>query len=217
MNKAIEIAGKVFGKKNFEIINPGYAYINQFKIVTFVPVERSDEVAFSIASAGGGVIGNYTVCSFRTKGVGTFKGGRDSKPVVGSPGKYEMAEEVRLEMICEPEYLNGAIDEMIKAHPYEEVAYEIYPVHTRNKKPFEHTACIRLNKKILYKNIIYKVKHSLKGKIFPGIFSNMFIDTLLINAGKHELNPNAFIDLNKPFLHISYTDKKITFDIIEQR
>jgi hypothetical protein len=216
-NKALLIANKSFGKKNFRIINPGFAYCKQFKIVTFIPAEKSDEVAFRMASAGAGVIGSYTVCSFRTKGVGTFKGSKSSKPAIGSPGKYEMVEEVKLEMICKPEFINNAIDEMIKVHPYEEPAYDVYPVIIRNKKPVEHTAAIKLNKKVLYGYIINKLRHNVNIENLPNAFTGMYTDTLLINAGKTEINPEVFADLTKPFLYISIKNKKIKFDIIEQR
>lgn len=216
MNKALEVANKVFGKKNYGIINPGYAYNKQFKIVTFVPLEKSDEVAFAMASAGAGVIGNYTVCSFRIKGVGTFRGGKGSNPVVGSAGKYEMTEEVRLEMICSPGNLNNAIDEMLNIHPYEEPAYDIYPIYIRNKKPFKNTAAIRLNRKVKCRNIIDMFTQSIDSNSLPGMFINTYIDTILINTGGNKFDPAVFIDLEKPFLFISISSKKNKYDIIEQ-
>ncbi|MCI0448798.1 MAG: hypothetical protein L0Y79_03300 [Chlorobi bacterium] len=110
------------------------SYIKKYKIVVFVPPDKADSISFAMASAGAGVIGNYTVCSFRTKGTGTFKGGEDSSPSVGKKGRFEKVSEIRLEMICSKEKLDSAIGEMLKVHPYEEPAYEIYEVIVWKRK-----------------------------------------------------------------------------------
>jgi len=100
----------------------------KYKIVTFIPEKYADKIAFAMAGAGAGRIGNYSVCTFRVKGTGTFVGGRGTNPRIGRKGKFESVREVRLEMICDKRNLNRAIDEMLSVHPYEEPAYEVYEV-----------------------------------------------------------------------------------------
>ena len=110
MNNASNTAKKYFPAaaiKSIEFVSPVFA--RKYKIVVFVPLKNADELTFKMASAGAGNIGKYSVCSFRTKGVGTFIGGGGSKPVVGKKGKFEMIEEIRLEMICEQDDVDNII------------------------------------------------------------------------------------------------------------
>ncbi len=98
------------------------------KLTVFVPVESADIVANAIFQAGGGVIGEYRCCSFRTKGTGTFMGSEKSHPTIGKPQVLEQVDEYRLEVIIENSILSKVITEMLKVHPYEEPAFEIYPL-----------------------------------------------------------------------------------------
>ncbi len=102
------------------------------KIVTFVPQESADRVALAMADAGAGVIGNYDRCSFRVAGTGTFRGNDASSPVVGRRGKLERAPEVRLEMIAPQWAVEGVLLAMRRAHPYEEVAFDVVPLENRS-------------------------------------------------------------------------------------
>jgi dinuclear metal center YbgI/SA1388 family protein len=97
------------------------------KVVTYVPVSSADNVVRAMASAGAGRIGNYDLCSFRTNGVGTFRGNERSNPSRGQRERFERVEEVRLEMIADSWNVRGVVKALMNAHPYEEPAYEIYP------------------------------------------------------------------------------------------
>jgi hypothetical protein len=79
-----------------------------------------------MAKSGAGVIGDYTSCSFRLKGSGTFKGNEEARPFVGKAQQLETVEEVRLEMLAPRAILGEVISSMKAAHPYEEVAYDVY-------------------------------------------------------------------------------------------
>jgi dinuclear metal center YbgI/SA1388 family protein len=105
---------------------------NQIKLSVFVPLTHVDKVAEAIYQAGGGMIGEYSNCSFRTMGTGTFKGSDRSNPSIGKKGIVEFAEEVKLEILVEQWKLNHVISSMKKAHPYEEVAYDIFPLKNEN-------------------------------------------------------------------------------------
>ena len=98
------------------------------KLVVFVPEENVDDVAKALAEAGAGVIGDYSECTFRTRGTGTFRGGDDTNPYLGEKGRLEKAQEVRLETVVAAHSLRRAVDAATAAHPYEEVALDIYPV-----------------------------------------------------------------------------------------
>lgn len=100
--------------------------VSYYKMVVFVPVTHIKEVTRAISDAGAGYIGNYSDCSFRTSGTGTFKPHEDSHPFIGTEGKLTEVEEFRLETIVPKHLLNLVIGNMIKAHPYEEVAYDLY-------------------------------------------------------------------------------------------
>lgn len=100
------------------------------KLVVFVPEDHVDRVAAAIFAAGGGIVGQYSRCSFRTAGKGTFLGSDQTHPTVGQAGKFEIAPEFRLEVIIDGDQakLGHVVREMIRAHPYEEVAFDIYPL-----------------------------------------------------------------------------------------
>jgi dinuclear metal center YbgI/SA1388 family protein len=98
------------------------------KVVTFVPEAAVDRVAEAMTAVGGGTIGNYDSCSFRLRGTGTFRGNSRSSPRVGKRGRIERVEEVRLEMLVDERSLPAVLEAMRRAHPYEEVAYDVYPL-----------------------------------------------------------------------------------------
>lgn len=100
----------------------------QLKLVVFVPVKDLARVRQGAAEAGAGNIGAYTHCSFSTRGQGTFLPQPGATPVLGKVGKLEEVEEVRLEMLVPERELQGVIAAVLEAHPYEEVAYDIYPL-----------------------------------------------------------------------------------------
>ena len=105
---------------------------NQIKLAVFVPESHVNKVAEAIHQSGGGIIGEYSHCSFRTSGTGTFKGSDDSNPTIGKKGKVEFVEEVKLEVLVDKWKLNQVLNAMKDSHPYEEVAYDIYSLKNEN-------------------------------------------------------------------------------------
>lgn len=98
------------------------------KLVVFVPVTHRDAVFQAISEAGAGWVGNYSHCSFQTEGTGTFLPREGTNPYIGSAGKLEKVEEVRLEMVVPASRQSAVVKAMMSAHPYEEVAYDIIPL-----------------------------------------------------------------------------------------
>jgi dinuclear metal center YbgI/SA1388 family protein len=103
------------------------------KIVVFVPLEHVEAVRAAINGAGAGYIGRYSDCSFRTAGTGTFCPGEGTTPFIGETGQLEEVDEYRLETIVYKKDLKKVIQAMLNAHPYEEVAYDIYPLKNEGK------------------------------------------------------------------------------------
>jgi dinuclear metal center YbgI/SA1388 family protein len=115
-----------------EVLEPTYVG-KLFKVVTFVPAEAVDAVRDALAEAGAGVIGKYTHCSFQSPGTGTFKPLIGAHPYTGKVGELSKEPEFRLEMLVDERHLHEAITAMISAHPYEEVAYDIYPLRNQGE------------------------------------------------------------------------------------
>jgi dinuclear metal center YbgI/SA1388 family protein len=103
----------------------------ELKLVTFVPGEHVDRVAAALSAAGAGVIGEYGECSSRTEATGTFRGSAASNPRVGERQKLETVAEVRLEMVCPKSALARVAEVMRDVHPYEEPAWDVYPLAPR--------------------------------------------------------------------------------------
>ncbi len=96
------------------------------KIVTFVPFEHADTVRSSLFEAGCGFIGNYDSCSYNIEGNGTFRANEQATPFTGEMGKLHIEKEIRIETIFPAYKENNVIAALLRSHPYEEVAYDIY-------------------------------------------------------------------------------------------
>ena len=101
------------------------------KLITFCPHKDAEKVRDALFAAGAGVIGDYSETSYNTEGYGTFKGSEAANPHVGERGKRHREPESKIETIF-PMYLESAlVKALLKAHPYEEVAYDIVPLDNR--------------------------------------------------------------------------------------
>lgn len=98
------------------------------KLAVFVPEKHREKMAEALFSAGAGNIGNYSECSFSVAGTGSFKGNMDTDPFVGKRGRRHYEPESRLEVIFPYWLETKVIAAMKKAHPYEEVAFDLYPL-----------------------------------------------------------------------------------------
>jgi hypothetical protein len=180
-NKALKIAEKIFGRTNIKSAELLVSYIRQHKIVVFVPLKNADELAFAMASEGAGIIGNYTVCTFRIMGVGTFMGGIGSNPKAGKKGNYEMTEELRMEMVCKGKHLDRVIDKLYEVHPYEEPAFDIYDIMTRTKSAKDEIIAVKLKKKTLVKNVIRKITKKIDSENLPQRIKNAKVKQAVID------------------------------------
>jgi hypothetical protein len=101
---------------------------SQLKFVVFVPTADVEKVQRAASEAGAGVIGRYTHCAFRAPGTGTFLPLEGAQPALGKVGELEEVEEIRLEMLVSEREIKGVIAAVLESHPYEEVAYDLYPL-----------------------------------------------------------------------------------------
>ncbi|RKP55238.1 Nif3-like dinuclear metal center hexameric protein [Cohnella endophytica] len=104
-----------------------------FKLVVFVPETHHEKVRSAVFAAGAGWIGNYSDCSFNIEGTGTFLPREGSKPFIGKQGKLTETKEIRLETIVPSSVRKKVISAMLKAHPYEEVAYDLYAMDLKGR------------------------------------------------------------------------------------
>lgn len=112
-------------------VGPYLVYRPYLKLTVFVPSDALDKVRDALVQAGAGHIGAYSHCSFATPGTGTFKPGPGTHPHIGQEGHLEYVEEFRLETILPMWMEDDVMAAMQEAHPYEEVAYDLYPLANR--------------------------------------------------------------------------------------
>lgn len=127
-----DIFARQLGFNDFSIMQPQNEE-KLYKIAVYVPEGAEGKILESLVNAGAGFIGNYSCCSFKSKGFGTFKPEEGSNPYIGERGRLEEVIEYKLETIVPYNSLNKAIKEMKKVHPYEEPAYDIYELKNEGK------------------------------------------------------------------------------------
>ncbi|MFZ5651924.1 MAG: Nif3-like dinuclear metal center hexameric protein [Bacillota bacterium] len=123
------VLAEKLGLNNTGVLRPGDE--KYLKLAVFVPVDDCDRVREAIAGAGAGWIGNYSDCTFMVRGTGTFRPREGTNPYIGSTGQLEKVDEIKLETIVPARLAGRVIKAMLEAHPYEEVAYDLYPLEKR--------------------------------------------------------------------------------------
>lgn len=100
-----------------------------YKIVVYVPEDYLDQVKTALFTAGAGNIGQYSHCSFETKGKGQFKPLAQAQQFLGERGQIKVVDEVKLEVLCPSALIKKSLDALKKSHPYEEPAIDIIPLY----------------------------------------------------------------------------------------
>lgn len=133
---------------------------NYLKLVVYVPCGHEQNVVEALFSAGAGQIGAYDECSFSSQGEGTFRPGPGTNPFAGEVSQREKAEEIRLETIVPKHRLARALEKLQRAHPYEEVAYDLVPL--QNQVPGAGLGRVgRLEEKTTLDDYAARVKEAL--------------------------------------------------------
>lgn len=117
------------GLKNCTVIDPEKHILK--KISVYVPVAQVDDVRRAMFSAGAGTIGAYDECSFNVEGCGTFRAGETCNPYVGKIGESHAENEVKVEVICPAYNVSRVVSAMLKVHPYEEPAFDIFSLENK--------------------------------------------------------------------------------------
>jgi dinuclear metal center YbgI/SA1388 family protein len=126
---------KKLGIQNCKILKPKKNILK--KLVTYCPTDKAEIVRTALFNAGAGHIGNYDCCSYNTAGSGSFRALENANPYVGKLNKLHFENETRIETIY-PSYIEKELLKVLfSAHPYEEVAYDIYPLENEFSKAGE--------------------------------------------------------------------------------
>jgi dinuclear metal center YbgI/SA1388 family protein len=169
------------GIESIEILRPVADKL--CKLVTYCPTMYAGKVREAILGAGAGHIGNYDFCSFNSNGEGTFRAQAGANPFVGEQGKVHVEPEIRIETIF-PDFLENKIVAALKqAHPYEEVAFDIYPLKNSN---FQVGAGMvgMLPQEIGAEDFLFQVKAELKvGSIRHTALQNKKVQRVALCGG----------------------------------
>lgn len=148
------------GLQEVEVLHPSKAE-KYFKLAVFVPVDQAEAVQQAITQAGAGWIGNYSECTFQVEGTGSFRPLEGTNPYIGKQGQLEKVEEVRLETIVPQTRVKTVLQAMLQAHPYEEVAYDLYPLENQGTAKVGLGRIGSLSETISLADFIIKVKEVL--------------------------------------------------------
>jgi dinuclear metal center YbgI/SA1388 family protein len=116
--------------KNIKVLVPLHNRL--LKLVTFIPESHLEKVRSALFEAGAGVIGNYDQCGFTVAGEGSFRAGDKANPFVGTKGKIHFENEIRMETVLFSHRKTNVIKALLITHPYEEVAFDLYPLDNDN-------------------------------------------------------------------------------------
>ena len=123
---------ETLGLKDTRILSPKQNLLK--KLVSYVPVAKAEQVRNALFHAGAGNIGNYSEASFNAEGKGTFKGNEYTDPYVGEPGIRHTEDEIRIEVVYPAVLESKILMALVLAHPYEEVAYDLYNLTNPNQQ-----------------------------------------------------------------------------------
>jgi dinuclear metal center YbgI/SA1388 family protein len=122
----------VLGLKNKHILIPQKHTIK--KLLTYVPIENAERLRKAMFAKGAGKIGKYDNCSFNVEGFGTYRGGENSNPTIGTKGVLHTEKEIIIGVIFEKHLESSILKAMFDNHPYEEVAYEITTIENKHQQ-----------------------------------------------------------------------------------
>lgn len=166
-----------------------------FKLVVFVPHSHVETVRKAINDAGAGFLGQYKDSSFRTEGIGTFRPLEGSHPYLGSTGVLEEVGEFRLETVVPEEMVRRVVEAMIKVHPYEEVAYDVYPLINEGKT-FSYGRIGHMERPMALKTLAGYIKKKLdiKGLRFVGDPARSLSRIALVSGAGASMIPAALAE-----------------------
>ncbi|WP_017728369.1 Nif3-like dinuclear metal center hexameric protein [Halalkalibacterium ligniniphilum] len=127
-----DLMAEALGLEKVEVLAPTME-VSLLKVVVFVPHSHADSVREAMAKAGAGHIGDYSHCTFNSEGKGTFLPEAGTNPFIGEQGTLEVVDELKIETIIPATLQKKVVSAILKAHPYEEPAYDIYPLNNEGE------------------------------------------------------------------------------------
>ncbi|OAH56037.1 Nif3-like dinuclear metal center hexameric protein [Domibacillus aminovorans] len=127
-----DMLANALGLEKTDILVPTYKEELR-KLVVFVPADHAESIREALGASGAGFIGNYSHCSFSQSGTGRFQAEEEATPFIGESGGLELVSEERIETIYPVRIEKKVLTAMFKAHPYEEVAYDLYPLYNKGE------------------------------------------------------------------------------------
>lgn len=125
-----DFLAEVLGLEEVKPLKPATPKPRACKLITWVPEEALERVSDALFEAGAGWIGDYSHCSFRSVGTGTFFGQAGTHPVVGQAGQLEQVPEIRVEMLVSLQRVEAVVQALKQVHPYEEPTYDLVQLGT---------------------------------------------------------------------------------------
>lgn len=150
----------LLGLRDLEVLT-AYEIEKNYKLVVFVPETHEPRVRKAMGDAGAGFIGNYSHCTFRTKGIGTFLPQSEANPYLGQIGLEEEVAEFRLETIVPESGLKEVLKAMLESHPYEEVAYDLYLLNNSGQPKAGLGRLGYLNRPMTWQEFVQFIKGTL--------------------------------------------------------
>lgn len=127
-----DLLADALGLEECQVLEPTYE-AELVKIAVFVPESHEEAVREALGRAGAGSIGDYEFCSYTMSGTGRFRPTAAADPYIGEAGKMEVTAESKIEVVIPKLLKDRAIKAMIEAHPYEEVAYDLFTLENKEQ------------------------------------------------------------------------------------
>lgn len=198
------------GLQNCRILVPKHSLLK--KLVTYVPHSHADAVRDALFEAGAGHIGNYSEVSFNANGTGTFKGNEYTNPFVGEQGVRHREEEIRVETIYPAIAESKILMALILAHPYEEVAYDLYPM-TNQTQAVGSGMIGELELPMEEEAFLYQVKEKMRAHVIRHTaFTGRHIKKVAVCGGaggfllKHAIGAGADIFITADYKYHEFFD-----------
>ncbi|HCX98936.1 MAG TPA: Nif3-like dinuclear metal center hexameric protein, partial [Bacteroidales bacterium] len=126
------VMAKKIGLQQTKILSP--VTDNLVKLAVYVPKDHAEQLRLAMFDAGAGKIGDYDQCSYNTTGTGTFRASENTNPFVGNKGEMHLEKEIKVEVVVPKPILSKVVSGILRVHPYEEVAYDIFPLLNTNPR-----------------------------------------------------------------------------------
>ncbi len=190
-----------------------------YKFVVFVPQESEEIVRNTICANGGGNYKDYSCCTFNVKGTGTFKPLEGATPYSGKVGELNFEKETKIECIVSEDDLNNLIKEVIKIHPYEEVAYDVFKIE--NQLYREGIGRIgKLEQPLYFNEFLLKIKDELEVRNFKWVaheqqkLKNKKVEKVALICGSANSLKENITSLNCDVVLVGELDYHNALDII---